>query len=101
MPCTGRFSFPWMALKKIIPPLEGEKRGPITVTSTQQEEAERVNAIDYLREVIQRHGESPGQWCCDAVVRSVAEGISSFADREGVEVIAMYTHGRKGLAKLI
>jgi nucleotide-binding universal stress UspA family protein len=52
--------------------------------------------------VIQRLGEAPGQWRCDAVVReSVAEGIASFADREGVEVIAMYTHDRKGLAKLI
>jgi nucleotide-binding universal stress UspA family protein len=91
-----------VVLLKIIPPLEGEKGGPITVTSTQQEEAERVNAIDYLREVIQRLGGSPGQWRCDAVVReSVAEGIADFADREGVEVIAMYTHDRKGLAKLI
>jgi hypothetical protein len=37
-------------LLKIIPPLEGETGGPVTVTSTQREEAERVNAIDYLRE---------------------------------------------------
>jgi len=31
----------------------------------------------------------------------VAEGIASFAMREGVDIIAMYTHDRKGIAKLI
>jgi nucleotide-binding universal stress UspA family protein len=82
--------------------LEGETGGPVTVTSTQREEAERVNAIDYLREVIQRLGEAPAQWRCEAIVwESVPEGIASFADRERVDVIAMYTHDRKGLAKLI
>jgi nucleotide-binding universal stress UspA family protein len=91
-----------VVLLKIIPPLEGEKGGPITVTSTQQEEAERVKAIDYLREVIHRFGGAPGRWYCEAIVwESVPEGIARFADREGVEVIAMYTHDRKGLAKLI
>ncbi len=51
-----------VVLLKIVPPFKGETGSPITVTSTQQEEAERVNAIDYLREVIQRLGGSPGQW---------------------------------------
>jgi nucleotide-binding universal stress UspA family protein len=89
-------------LLKIIPPLKGETLGQITVTSSEREEAECVKAIDYLRGVIQRLGRSPGQWRCEAIVwKSVAEGIASFADREGVEVIAMYTHDRKGLAKLI
>jgi nucleotide-binding universal stress UspA family protein len=89
-------------LLKIIPPLKGETLGQITVTSSEREEAERVKAIDYLREVMQRVEGSPSQWHCEAIVRkSVPEGIASFADQEGVEVIAMYTHDRKGLAKLI
>jgi nucleotide-binding universal stress UspA family protein len=89
-------------LLKIIPPLKGETLGQLTVTSAEREEAERVKAIDYLREVTQRFEGSPGQWHCEAIVRkSVPEGIASFADQEGVEVIAMYTHDRKGLAKLI
>jgi nucleotide-binding universal stress UspA family protein len=51
---------------------------------------------------MQRLRGSHGQWRCDAVVReSVAEGIANFADQEGMEVIAMYTHDHKGLAKLI
>jgi nucleotide-binding universal stress UspA family protein len=87
---------------KIIPPLKGETLGQITVTSSEREEAERVKEIDYLREVIHRLGGAPGRWDCEAIVwESVPEGIASFADREGVEVIAMYTHDRKGLAKLI
>jgi nucleotide-binding universal stress UspA family protein len=89
-------------LLKIIPPLKGETLGQITVTSSELEEAECVKAIDYLREVIQRLEGSPGRWRCEAMVwKSVPEGIASLADREGVEVIAMYTHDRKGLAKLI
>jgi nucleotide-binding universal stress UspA family protein len=89
-------------LLKIIPPLKGETLGQLTVTSSEREEAERVKAIDYLREVMQRVEGSPSQWHCEAIVRkSVPEGIANFADQEGVEVIAMYTHDRKGLAKLI
>ena len=91
-----------VTLLTIIPPLKGETLGQITVTSAEREEAERVKVIAYLREVIQRLGGSPGRWHCEAIVwESVPEGIASFADREGVEVIAMYTHDRKGLAKLI
>jgi nucleotide-binding universal stress UspA family protein len=89
-------------LLKIIPPLKGERLGQITVSSGEREEAERVKAIDYLREVIHRLGGPLGQWRCEAIVwNSVPEGIASFAAREGVEVIAMYTHDRTGLAKLI
>jgi nucleotide-binding universal stress UspA family protein len=89
-------------LLKIIPPLKGETLGQITVTSAEREEAERVKAIDYLREVMQRFEGSPGQCRFEALVRkSVPEGIANFAGQEGVEVIAMYTHDRKGLAKLI
>ena len=31
----------------------------------------------------------------------MAEGITSLAAQEGVDLIAMYTHDRKGLARLI
>ena len=91
-----------VTLLTIIPPLKGETLGQITVTSSDREEAERVQAIDYLREVSQHLGEAPPQWRCEAIVwESVPEGIASFADRKRVDVIAMYTHDRKGLAKLI
>ena len=46
--------------------------------------------------------ETMGCWRCEVVVAdSVAEGIASFAMREGEDIVAMYTHGRKGIAKLI
>ena len=31
----------------------------------------------------------------------MAEGIASFAMREGVDIVAMYTHDRNSVAKLI
>ena len=41
-------------------------------------------------------------WRCGVVeADSVAQGIADFAAREEVDLIAMYTHDRKGLAKLI
>ena len=47
-------------------------------------------------------GEGPGRYRCEVVVSdSVADGIADIARREEVGLIAMYTHDRKGLAKLI
>jgi nucleotide-binding universal stress UspA family protein len=46
--------------------------------------------------------DAQGRWRCAVVVAdSVAQGIADFAAREEVDLIAMYTHDRKGLAKLI
>ena len=43
-----------------------------------------------------------GRWRCEVVVAdSVAEGIASFAMREGVDIVAMYTHDRKGIAEKV
>jgi nucleotide-binding universal stress UspA family protein len=51
---------------------------------------------------VQQQEGAPGHWHCEAVVsRSVAEGITNYAIQEGVDLIAMYTHDRKGLARLI
>ena len=62
----------------------------------------RREAIRYLRLVISKLVEPPGQWRCEAVVSgSVADGIVEFARREEVDLIAMYTYDRKGLSKLI
>lgn len=36
-----------------------------------------------------------------AVAESVSEGIVEFARKEEVDLIAMYTHDRKGIARLI
>ena len=39
--------------------------------------------------------------CAVEVSKSVAECIVNYASKEGVDLIAMYTHGRTGLAKLL
>ena len=38
--------------------------------------------------------------CAVVVSPSVAECIANYASRESADLIAMYTHGRTGLAKL-
>ena len=62
----------------------------------------RREAIRYLRQVINKLVEPPGRWRCEAAVSaSVADGIVDIARSEEVDLIAMYTHDRKGLSKLI
>jgi len=62
----------------------------------------RREAIRYLRQVVSKLSEPPGQCRCEATVSaSVADGIADFARSEEVDLIAMYTHDRKGLAKLM
>ena len=54
-----------------------------------------------MRNVARQSGGSEA-WRCEAFVfDSVAQGITEFAHREGVDLIAMYTHDRKGLGRLM
>ena len=72
------------------------------LTASQIEEDNRSNAMAYLQGLTHRLEGEPDQWRCEVVVaRSVAQGIVDFAKREEVNLIAMYTHNRKGLAKLV
>lgn len=67
-----------------------------------QLEAERTRAMGYLRGVVDHRTEAPGRWRCAVVTAdSPAQGIADFAMKEEVDLIAMYTNDRKGLAKLI
>ena len=67
-----------------------------------QLEAERARAMGYLRGVVDHRAEAPGRWRCAAVIaESPAQGIADFAIQENVDLIAMYTNDRKGLARLI
>jgi nucleotide-binding universal stress UspA family protein len=57
--------------------------------------------IEYLTGVVGRTGIDPSQWRWDVIeAPSVADGVANFAAQEDVEIIAMYVHERKGLAKL-
>lgn len=72
----------------------------IWVSKVQQEEAERAKALFYLNCVAKLLG---NYQCRSEVVvaDSVCQGILNVVDREGIDLIAMYTHDRKGLARLL
>ena len=67
-----------------------------------RQDARRAKAMGYLRCAKDYLLEPSGRWRCEVVeADSVAEGIAQFAMKEGVDLIAMYTNDRKGLAGVI
>ncbi len=89
-------------LLKVISPMSELRFGPVMFTANEREELERTKEKGYLRDVVHRHGGQADRFRYQVVVsKSVAEGITSLAAQEGVDLIAMYTHDRKGLARLI
>ncbi len=89
-------------LLKVISPMSELRFGPIMFTANEREELKRTKETGYLRDVVHRHGGRADRYRCQVVVsKSVAEGITKCAAQEGVDLIAMYTHDRKGLARLI
>ena len=62
----------------------------------------RDQAMQYLHDAAQRLGADELTCRCEVVVSdSIAKAIVDFAERENVDSIVMYTHDRKGLARLI
>ena len=89
-------------LLKVISPMSELRLGPVIFTASEREELERNKEMDYLRDVVHRCGGQADRFHRQVVVsKSVAEGITSLAAQERVDLIAMYTHDRKGLARLI
>ena len=89
-------------LLHIIPPVRTRAATESVVLGGKVEDEERTQAMAYLRNLVEQLGEDSSAWRCEVVVSSsVAEGIADFAAQQEVDLIAMYTHDRKGLAKLI
>ena len=89
-------------LLQVIPPSGPKMVGTDFMSGSQVEKRERSKAMGYLKYFADRQNAGPGRWRCEvAVSASVADGIVDTAVREEVDLIAMYTHDRKGLAKLI
>ena len=87
---------------QIIPPGKSQSFGGQVFLGSQREDADRSRAQAYLKGVLRRVDADPQQWRCDvSVSESVARGIVDFAAREKADLIAMYTHDRKGLAAFI
>lgn len=62
---------------------------------------ETATAIDYPRELVSRAGDDKPRRCVVVASDSVPNGIVDFSRMEDVDLIAMYTHDRKGLSRLI
>ena len=87
-------------LVQVIPPARTQKIGEHIILASQQEEADRSEAMGYLRSLSRQQDWSADNWSLQVeVANSVADGIVRLADRESVDLIAMYTHDRKLLAR--
>lgn len=87
-----------LVLLQIIPPARTRVVGGHVLIGSQQDESERGNALSYLRGLA---GADERVRCEATIADSVPEGIVKAAEREGVDLIAMYTHDRHGLARLM
>ena len=85
-------------LLRVIP------RGRSTVIAGQlvdSSQIERDEALAYCRLFVDRLGSGVRQRCEVRDSESVQDGIVDTAVHEAVDLIAMYTHDRKGLARII
>ena len=92
-------------LLQVVPPVGRQSigaSGRAMVHPAQLDEAEQAKSLDYLNAVRREMGDTAGRWRCEITVAgSIVDGIVRFAEGEDADLIAMYTHDRNGLAKLI
>jgi CRP-like cAMP-binding protein/nucleotide-binding universal stress UspA family protein len=89
-------------LLSVIPPGRTRSLGELVVLGTQQEEEDRSRATAYLNRIVNRLRESSVEASTAVVVHdSVASGIVAYANRNSVDLISMFSHDRRGLAKLV
>ena len=87
-------------LLQVIQPTRTQMVGGHIILGSQQEESDRFEALGYLRSVGRQQTWDAGNWRFEVeVANSVADGIVRLADREAVDLVAMYTHDRKLLAR--
>ena len=89
-------------LLSVIPPGRTRSLGELVVLGTQQEEEDRARAMAYLNRIANRlRGSSVESTAAVVVHDSVASAIVAYANRNSVDLISMFTHDRRGLAKLV
>ena len=89
-------------LLSVIPPGRTRSLGELVVLGTQQEEEDRARAMAYLNRIANRLRESSVEANTAVVVHdSIASAIVAYANRNSVDLISMFTHDRRGLAKLV
>ena len=89
-------------LLTVIPPGRTKSLGELVILGTQQEEEDRSRALAYLNRIASRLRESSVEASTAVVVNdSVPAAIVSYANRNSVDLISMFTHDRRGLARLV
>ena len=89
-------------LLTVIPPGRTKSLGELVVLGTQQEEEDRSCALAYLNRIANRLRESSVEASSAVVVNdSVPAAIVAYANRNSVDLISMFTHDRRGLARLV
>ncbi len=89
-------------LLTVIPTGRTKSFGELVVLGTQQEEEDRSRALAYLNRIVNRLQESSVAATPAVVVNdSVPAAIVAFANRNSVDLISMFTHDRRGLARLV
>ena len=89
-------------LLTVIPPGRTKSMGELVILGSQQEEEDRSRALAYLNRIVNRLKETSVQASTAVVVNdSVPAAIVAYANRNSVDLISMFTHDRRGLARLV
>ena len=89
-------------LLTVIPPGRTRSLGELVVLGTQQEEEDRSRALAYLNRIANRLKDNSVAATTAVVVNdSVPAAIVGYANGNSVDLISMFTHDRRGLARLV
>lgn len=89
-------------LLTVIPPGRTRSVGELVILGSQQEEEDRSRAWAYLNRIANRlSGASVETETAVVVNDSVPAAIVAYANRNNVDLISMFTHDRRGLARLV
>ena len=91
-----------LLLIQVIPLGRTQTIGDHVILGSQVEEGDLAQARRYLQDVLKRESDGSGIWKSEVVVsNSVAEGITLAANQQNADLIAMYTHDRNLLGRMI
>jgi len=90
-----------VVLLTVLHPVITQTVGGYVIIGSQREDAERQEALSYLREVANQLV-GPETWRYETILDSrSSEGIVRFAQSESVDLIAMFVPDRRGLTSLM
>ena len=91
-----------LLLLHVIAPAKTLTVGTHAIPASLREDTARLEALSHLRIVARHGGLDTDQYRAETTIaHSVAQGIVDFARSERVDLIAMYTRDRNGIARII